>query len=201
MENELCPCAVIRQQTREYRHQRAMGKLCVGVETKSSDCFPFSYAFPPSTSDPGDPVVNCRITTRAGALDVSLYGLFGSSSSVTEETSEPAQYIDGCWVEGGVVKDVTDDTEPDRELKKLPIVLDSAGGCGDEAGARTDEGAGGDSGVAGVIEGFVAGLPAFQSLKLHLDEVLVSSTFADVVGGGGVFDSDGPASPTRNSEI
>jgi hypothetical protein len=178
-----------------------MGSLCVGVDTESPDCLRCSYAFPPSRSDPGDPVVNCRITTCPGVLDVSLYGLFGSSSSVTEETSELARYTDGCWVEGGGVKDVADDTEPVRELKKLPIFLVSAGGCGDGTGARTVEDIGGDSGVAGVMDGLVAGLPPFQSLKLHLDELLGSSAFAGVVGGGGVFDNDDPASPTRNSEI
>ena len=178
-----------------------MGNLSVGVDTESPDCLPCSYAFPPSTSDPGNPVVNCRITIRAGVLDVSLYGLFGSSSSVTEETSELARYIDGCWVGSGVVKDVVDDTEPVRELKKLPIFLVSGGGCGEEAGARTDEDVGGDSGIAGVMEGLVAELPPFQSLKLHLDELLGSSTFAGVVGGGGIFDNDDSVSPTRNSDI
>jgi len=89
----------IRVYVREYqnrRHQRAIGNLWVGVDTESPDRLPCSYAFPPSTSDPGDPVVNCRIVICAGVLDVSLYGLFGSSSSVTEETSELARYTDGC---------------------------------------------------------------------------------------------------------
>jgi len=90
--------------------------------------------------------------------------------------------------------DVADDTEPVRELKKLPIFLVSAGGCGDGTGAGTDEG---DSGVAGVMEGLVT---PFQSLKLHLDEPLGSSAFEGVVGGG-IFGSDDPASPTRNSEM
>ena len=186
---------------REYqngRHQRTIGNLWVGVDTESPDCLPRSYAFPPSTSDPGDPAANCRITICAGVLDVSLYGLFGSSSSVTEETSELARYIDCCWVGGGVVKDVVDDTEPVREPKKLPIFLVSAGGCGDGTGARTDEDVGGDSGVAGVMEGLAT---PFQSLKLHLDEPLGSSTFGGVVGGGGMFESDGSTSPTRNSEM
>lgn len=176
-----------------------MGKFCVGVDTKSPDCLPSSCTFlPPSTSDPA---VNCRITTCAGVLDVSLYGLFGSSSSVTEETSELARYTGGCWVEGGVVKDDADETEPVRELKKLPIFVVSAGGCGDEAGDRTDEDVGGDSGVTGATEGLVAELPPFQSLKLHLEELLGSSALREVVGGGGILDSDDPGSPTRNSEI
>ena len=132
---------------------------------------------------------------------MSLQGLFGSSSSVTEETSELARYIDGCWAEGSVVRDVTDDTEPVRELKKLPSFLVSAGGCGDEFGERADEDVGGDSGVAGAMEGLVAELAPFQSLKVHLDETLVSSAFTGVVGGGGIFDGDDPASPTRNSEM
>lgn len=102
---------------------------------------------------------------------------------------------------GGVVKDVTDDTEPVRELKKLPIFAVSAGGCGDEIGVRTDEDVGGDSGVAEVMEGFAVELPPFQSLKLHLDEIFGSSAFAGVVGGGGTLDSDDPVSPTRNSEM
>jgi len=132
---------------------------------------------------------------------VSLYGLFGSSSSVTEDTSELARSIDDCWVWGGAGKGVADETEPAREPKKLPIFLVSAGGCGDEVCGRTNEDVGGDSGVAGVMEGLVAELPPFQSLKLHLEEALVSSAFAGVAGGGGIFDSDDPASPTRNSEI
>ena len=169
---------------------------------KSPDSLSSACVFlPPSTSDLGDPVVDCRITTRPGALDVSLNGLFGSSSSVTEETSELARYIDGCWIGSGVVKGVTDETEPVRELKKLPIFLVNAGGCGDEVGERTDVDAGGDSVVAGGIEELVAELPPFQSLKLHLEVTLGSSAFPDVVGGGGIFDSDEPASPTRNSEI
>ena len=173
-----------------------MGNFCVGVDTKSPDSLPFE--FPPSTSDP---VVNCRITTCVRVLDVSLYGLFGSSSSVTEETSELARSIGGCWVGRGVVKDVADETEPVRELKKLPSFLPSAGGCGDERGERTEEDIGGDSGVAGAIEGLVIALPPFQSLKLHLDELFGSSAFEGVVGGGGVFERDDAVSPTRNSEI
>jgi len=175
-----------------------MGNFCVGVDTKSPGCWPFSCAWlPPSTSDAA---VNCRITTCAGALDVSLYGLFGSSSSVTEETSELARYIDGSWVGSGVVNEAADETEPVREPKKLPIFLVSAGGCGDDIGERADEDGGGDSGVTGVIEGLMAELAPFQSLKLHLDELLLSSPLAGVVGGGGASE-DGPASPTRNSEI
>lgn len=194
----------IRQQTGEYqndRRQRAIGNVWVGVDTKSPSCLSPSYTLPPSTSDPDDPVVHCRIIIWAGILTASLSGLFGSSSSVTEETSELARYIDGCWVGGGVVKDVTDDTEPVREVKKLPIFLVSAGGCGDEAGERSDKDVGGDSGVARATGGLAAEPPPFQSLKLHLDELLVSSTFAGVVGGGGIFDGDDPVSPTRNSEI
>ena len=176
-----------------------MGKFCVGVDAKSPDCLPSSCTFlPPSTSDPA---VNCRITTCAGALDVSLYGLFGSSSSVTEDTSELARYIDGCWLGSCVVNGVADETEPVRELKKLPIFLVSAGGCGDEVGEVTDDDVG-DNVVAGGIDGLVvAETPPFQSLKLHLVETLGSSAFAGVVGGGGIFDCDEPDSPTRNSEI
>ena len=119
---------------------------------------------------------------------------------MTEETSELARYIDGCWA-GGAVNDVAEDTEPVRELKKLPIFLVSAGGCGDETGERTDEDVGGDRGIAGVRGELVTELAPFQSLKLHLDEPLLeSSPFAGVVGGGGAFDGD-PASPTRNSEM
>jgi len=184
------------------QHQSTMGNLCVGVDTASSDCFPASYGFPPSASDPSDPVVYCRITIWVGALGVSLYGLFGSSSSVTEDTSELARYIDGCWAGGGAVKDVADDTEPVRELKKLPIFLVSGGGGGDETGERIDEGVGDDSGIAGVTGELVVELPPFQSLKLHLDELLLgSSPLAGVVGGGGAFDGGDPASPTRNSEM
>ena len=168
--------------------------------TKSPDSPSSTRAFlPPSTSDPV--LVHRRIATGPGVLDVSLNGLFGSSSSVTEETSELARYTGGCWVEGGVVKDDADETEPVRELKKLPIFVVSAGGCGDEAGDRTDEDVGGDSGVTGTTEGLVAGLPPFQSLKLHLEELLGSSALREVVGGGGILDSDDPGSPTRNSEI
>lgn len=133
---------------------------------------------------------------------MSLYGLFGSSSSVTEDTSELARYIDGCWAGRGAVNDVVDDTEPVRELKKLPIFLVSAGGCGDETGERIDEDVGGDSGNARVTGELVAELAPFQSLKLHLDEPLLgSSPFAGVVGGGGAIDGDDPTSPTRNSEM
>lgn len=178
-----------------------MGNLCVGVDTKSPGSLSLSNEFPPSTSDTDSPLVNCRITTCAGVLDILLQGLQGSSSSVTEETSELARYIDACWVEGVVVRDVTDETEPVRELKKLPSFLVSAGGCGDETGEWTDEDAGGDSGVAGAMEGLVAEPAPFQSLKLHLDEALVSSAFTGVVGGGGAFGNDESASPTRNSEI
>jgi hypothetical protein len=171
------------------------------VGTKSPDSLPLSCVWiPPSTSDPA---VNCRITAWAGVLDVSLYGLFGSSSSVTEETSELARYIDGCWVctmGSGVVKDVTDETEPARELKKLPIFLVNAGGCGDGIGETADEDVGGDSGVVGGTEGLVAGVAPFQSLKLHLEELLGSSALAGVVGGG-MFGSEDSASPTRNSDI
>jgi len=121
---------------------------------------------------------------------------------VTEETSELARCADGCWVGTGVVIEVTDETEPVRELKKLPILLSAGGGgCGDEVGERADEDGGGDSGVAGVIEGLVDEFPPFQSLKLHLDKLLVSSVFGGVAGGGGAFEDDDPASPTRNSEI
>lgn len=91
--------------------------------------------------------------------------------------------------------------EPVRELKKLPIFFVNAGGCGDETGDRTDEDDGGDSGVVGAMEGLVVELVPFQSLKLHLDETLVSSHFAGVVGGGGMLDTDESASPTRNSDI
>jgi len=175
-----------------------MGNLCVGVDANSPDPLSLPNELPPSTSDP---VENCRITTCAGVLDISLQGLVGSSSSVTEETSELARYIDGCCVLGSGVRDVTDETEPVREAKKLPIFLVSAGGCGDEAGDRADEDVGGDSGVAGALDGLVVELPPFQSLKPHLDETLGSSTFAGVVGGGGIFDGDEPSSPTRNSEI
>ena len=179
-----------------------MGNFCVGVDAKPvPDCLPFSYAPPPSASDADVPAVYSRITTCTGPLDVSLSGLFGSSSSVTEETSELARYIDDCCAGVGTVMDVTEETEPVRELKKLPIVLLSAGGCGDESGGRTDEDFGGDSGEAEAMEGLVAELAPFQSLKLHLDELLGSSVFAGVVGGRGLFDSDEPASPTRNSEI
>lgn len=171
------------------------------MDAKSPGSLPFSKEFPPSTSDPESPVANCRITTWAGVLDVSLQGLLGSSSSVTEETSELARHIDCCCAVGSAVRDVTDDMEPVRELKKLPSFLVNAGGCGDEAGELTEEDGGGDSGVAGVMEGLVAGFPAFQSLKLHLDETLVSSAFEGVVGGGGMLDGDEPASPTRNSDI
>ena len=178
-----------------------MGNFCVGVGAKSPDSLSSVCVFlSPSTSDLGDPV-DCRITTRPGALDVSLNGLFGSSSSVTEETSELARYIDDCWVGSGVVKGVTDETEPVRELKKLPIFLVNAGGCGDEVGERTDVDAGGDNVVAGGIEGLVTELPPFQSLKLHLEVTLGSSALPGVAGGGGMFDSDEPASPTRKSEI
>ena len=169
------------------------------MDTKSPDSLPSSCAsLPPSTSDPA---VNVRITTCAGTLEVSLYGLFGSSSSVTEDTSELARYAGGCWAGGGVVKDVADETEPVRELKKLPSFLVSTGGCGDEVGERANEDVGGDNGVTGMIEGLVAELPPFQSLKLHLEEPLGSSALGGVVGGGGIFDSDDPTSPTRNSEI
>lgn len=177
-------------------NQRAMGKFCVGVDAKSPDCLPLSKDSP-STSDPDSPVVNCRIMICAGALDPSLQGLFGSSSSVREETSELARHIDGCCV----VMDVADEMEPARELKKLPSFLVRAGGCGDETGERTEEDVGGDSGVAGDMEGLVVELPPFQSLKLHFDETLGSSAFEGVLGGGGIFDGDEPASPTRNSEI
>lgn len=177
-----------------------MGNLCVGVDTKSPGSFSLSNEFPPSTSDPGSPFANCRITTCAGVLDIVLQGLLGSSSSVTEETSELARYMNVCCVEGVVVSDVTDETEPVRELKKFPSFLVSAGGCGDETGEWTDEEAGGDSGVAGAMEGPVAEPAPFQSLKLHLDGALVSSVFTGVAGGG-VFGNDEPASPTRNSEM
>jgi len=172
------------------------------VGANSSDRLPSACVFlPPSTSDLGDPVVYCRITTRPGVLEVSLNGLFGSSSSVTEETSELARYIDGCWVGSGVVNGVTDETEPVRELKKLPIFLVNAGGCGDEVCGRADVDAGGDSVVAGGIEGLEAEFPPFQSLKLHLEVTFGSSAFPGVVGGGGIVDSDEPVSPTRNSEM
>jgi len=177
-----------------------MGNLCVGVDANSPDSLSLPNELPPSTSDPGSPAVNCRIMTCAGVLDISLQGLFGSSSSVTEETSELARYIDGCCVLGSGVREVTDEMEPVREVKKLPIFLVRAGGCGDVAGERTDEDVGGDSGVVGALGGLVTE-PPFQSLKLHLDETLVSSTFAGVVGGGGIPDGDESASPTRNSEI
>jgi len=172
------------------------------VGAKSPGSLSSAYVpLPPSTSDLGDPVVGCRITTCPGVLDVSLKGLFGSSSSVTEETSELARYIDGCWEGSGVANGVTDETEPVRELKKLPIFRVNAGGCGDEVGERTDVDVGGDSVVAGGVGELVAELAPFQSLKLHLEVTLESSAFPAVVGGGGIFDSDEPASPTRNSEI
>ena len=99
------------------------------------------------------------------------------------------------------MRGVTDETEPVRELKKLPSFLVSAGGCGDEVGEWTDVDVG-DSDVAEGKEGLVvAEIPPFQSLKLHLEETLGSSAFAGVVGGGGMFGCDEPASPTRNSEI